>query len=254
MQNVILVTGASSGFGALASRALADAGQLVYASMRETKGRNEPRPARGPCGRARRRAPRDRAGRNVAAPNQPRISMMRSWGSRPLQSGRASPGGRTCSCRPSPGARQPRSRRRALPASGDRAPEQRPQLGLVLRPEREKSFQDGGALRRKRGGRAHQRQLARHAVLAVADTRPSPGTGVELDAREGELVRCVRPVEVHGPPVRRLDPGNHSLHIPLAEPQCPTREGLAAAVSCASTAAARLRTPRARGTRRVLTA
>src|SRR6516162_2536726 len=36
----ILITGASSGFGALSARALADAGHTVYAGMRETEGRN----------------------------------------------------------------------------------------------------------------------------------------------------------------------------------------------------------------------
>ena len=40
MKSVIVITGASSGFGALAARALARAGHTVYASMRETKGRN----------------------------------------------------------------------------------------------------------------------------------------------------------------------------------------------------------------------
>jgi NAD(P)-dependent dehydrogenase (short-subunit alcohol dehydrogenase family) len=40
MKQVIVVTGASSGFGALAARALADAGHIVYASMRETTRRN----------------------------------------------------------------------------------------------------------------------------------------------------------------------------------------------------------------------
>jgi NAD(P)-dependent dehydrogenase (short-subunit alcohol dehydrogenase family) len=43
MKNVIVITGASSGFGALAARALARAGHIVYASMRETTGRNAPR-------------------------------------------------------------------------------------------------------------------------------------------------------------------------------------------------------------------
>jgi NAD(P)-dependent dehydrogenase (short-subunit alcohol dehydrogenase family) len=42
MKSIIVITGASSGFGALAARALARAGHTVYASMRETKGRNAP--------------------------------------------------------------------------------------------------------------------------------------------------------------------------------------------------------------------
>src|SRR5690349_5390182 len=38
---VILVTGASSGFGRLTAEALAKAGHIVYASMRDTAGRNK---------------------------------------------------------------------------------------------------------------------------------------------------------------------------------------------------------------------
>jgi len=40
MNQVIVITGASSGFGALTARALARAGHTVYAGMRETAGRN----------------------------------------------------------------------------------------------------------------------------------------------------------------------------------------------------------------------
>lgn len=40
MKKIIVITGASSGFGALAARALARAGHIVYAGMRETAGRN----------------------------------------------------------------------------------------------------------------------------------------------------------------------------------------------------------------------
>jgi len=40
MKKVIVITGASSGFGALTARALAKAGHIVYASMRDTTGRN----------------------------------------------------------------------------------------------------------------------------------------------------------------------------------------------------------------------
>ena len=45
MSHVILITGASSGFGAMSARALADAGHTVYASMRDIAGRNAPQVA-----------------------------------------------------------------------------------------------------------------------------------------------------------------------------------------------------------------
>ena len=40
MSKVVLISGASSGFGALTARALADAGHTVYAGMRDIAGRN----------------------------------------------------------------------------------------------------------------------------------------------------------------------------------------------------------------------
>ena len=42
MKKVIVITGASSGFGELTAHELAKAGHIVYASMRETTGRNAP--------------------------------------------------------------------------------------------------------------------------------------------------------------------------------------------------------------------
>jgi NAD(P)-dependent dehydrogenase (short-subunit alcohol dehydrogenase family) len=42
MKSVIVITGASSGFGALMARELAKAGHTVYAGIRETTGRNAP--------------------------------------------------------------------------------------------------------------------------------------------------------------------------------------------------------------------
>jgi NAD(P)-dependent dehydrogenase (short-subunit alcohol dehydrogenase family) len=43
MKQVIVITGASSGFGALTARALARGGHTVYAGMRATTGRNAAR-------------------------------------------------------------------------------------------------------------------------------------------------------------------------------------------------------------------
>jgi NAD(P)-dependent dehydrogenase (short-subunit alcohol dehydrogenase family) len=40
MTKIVLITGASSGFGRLTAEALAKAGHTVYGSMRQTKSRN----------------------------------------------------------------------------------------------------------------------------------------------------------------------------------------------------------------------
>jgi NAD(P)-dependent dehydrogenase (short-subunit alcohol dehydrogenase family) len=45
MKYIIVITGASSGFGLMTAQALARAGHTVYASMRETTGRNAPQAA-----------------------------------------------------------------------------------------------------------------------------------------------------------------------------------------------------------------
>ncbi|MFC4945281.1 SDR family NAD(P)-dependent oxidoreductase [Pseudonocardia sp. GCM10023141] len=42
MPSNIVITGASSGFGAMTARALADAGHTVHAGIRDTAGRNAP--------------------------------------------------------------------------------------------------------------------------------------------------------------------------------------------------------------------
>ena len=42
MSKIVIVTGASSGFGAMTVRALADAGHRVYAGIRHTADRNRP--------------------------------------------------------------------------------------------------------------------------------------------------------------------------------------------------------------------
>ena len=50
MKSVIVITGASSGFGALAARALAHVGDTVDAGVRETTARNALKGNRKVCG------------------------------------------------------------------------------------------------------------------------------------------------------------------------------------------------------------
>ena len=45
MKLIIVVTGASSGFGRMAAQELAKAGHTIYAGIRETAGRNAPQVA-----------------------------------------------------------------------------------------------------------------------------------------------------------------------------------------------------------------
>jgi len=45
MKQIIVITGASNGFGRMAAQKLAKAGHTVYAGIRETAGRNAPQVA-----------------------------------------------------------------------------------------------------------------------------------------------------------------------------------------------------------------